>query len=47
MKKTVTAALALAFLLGAAPPRKVSQKLDLTPDRVHFDLQGLAKGHEE
>ena len=44
MKKTVTAALALAFLLGAAPPRKVSQKLVLTPDRVHFDLQGLAKG---
>jgi len=43
MKKTVTAALVLVFLLGAAPPKKVSQKLDLTPDRVHFDLQGLAK----
>ena len=43
MKKILTAALVLVLLLGAAPPKKVSQKLDLTPDRVHFDLQGLAK----
>lgn len=45
MKKTVTAALALALLLGAAPPKKkASPGFDLTPDRVRFDLQGLAKG---
>lgn len=45
MKKTATAALALTLLLGAAPPKKTAPAgFDLTPDRVHFDLQGLAKG---
>lgn len=45
MRKTFAAALALVFLLGAAPPKKKAPAgFDLTPDRVRFDLQGLAKG---
>lgn len=42
--KRIAAVLATAFLLGAAPPaKKTPSRFDLTPDRVHFDLQGLAK----
>lgn len=44
MKRIFTAVLATALLMGAAPPAKAPSGLDLTPDRVHFDLQGLAKG---
>ncbi len=44
MKRTFTAALATVLLIGAAPPaKKAPSGFDLTPDRVHFDLQGLAK----
>ncbi len=48
MKRTFAAALATALLLGAAPPSKTPSGFDLTAERVHFDLQGLAKGvHSE
>jgi hypothetical protein len=47
MKRTFAAILATAVLMGAAPPVK-TPGFDLTPDRVHFDLQGLAKSvHSE
>jgi hypothetical protein len=44
MKRTFAAtALAIALLMGAAPPAKIPSGFDLTADRVRFDLQGLAK----
>lgn len=44
MKRTFAAAvLATTLLMGAAPPAKTPSGFDLTPDRVRFDLQGLAK----
>jgi hypothetical protein len=44
MKRTFAAALATVLLLGATPAaKKTPSGFDLTADRVHFDLQGLAK----
>src|SRR5689334_79340 len=44
MKRSFAAALATVLLISAAPPaKKTPSGFDLTPERVHFDLQGLAK----